>query len=284
MELVLLGTHGGGLYVPHRCLMGEVVIVGEEPLLFDCGGGVTRQLPKAGIPAHAVEHLFFTHHHLDHNADYLYFAWSTWLEGRDRDLRVYGPPEIARMSEMLFGRDGVIRQDQAARTQGEQARRLFTNRTEGQRSWIDVDAKEIQSPGLVCETDNWKVTATVTEHVEPFMKTLAYRVDSPGGSVAIAADSAPTQAVIDLAQGVDILLHECSAKEEFIDEFDLRHHHTWPKAVARVAVEANAGKLVLTHFFRETDDPTILREMAQEVRSIFSGEVYVGEDLMRVKV
>jgi len=44
MELVLLGTQGGGLLVPNRNLIAEVVIVGGEPLLFDCGGWTQSRL------------------------------------------------------------------------------------------------------------------------------------------------------------------------------------------------------------------------------------------------
>lgn len=284
MELVLLGTACGCRLRPNRHATAQVVIVGGEPLLFDCGEGATRQLLKAGILPANVEHLFFSHHHLDHNSDYIYFAFTTSFWGRDRNLKVYGPPEIARMTELLFGRDGVYRQDQRSRTEWDPFSGMYKNRTGRDLPWIEIDVTEIESPGPVCRSTHWRVTATFTDHIQPYMDTVAYRVDSEEGSIAIAVDSAPTQAVIDLAKDADILVHECSATEEFIERFALQRAHSGPKGVAEVAIEANVRKLVLTHFFYEMEDATTLAEMAEEVGSIFPGEVYLGEDLMRVKV
>lgn len=284
MELVLLGTACGCRIRQNRHATAEVVVVGGEPLLFDCGEGATRQLLKAGILPASVEHLFFTHHHLDHNSDYVYFAFTTSFWGRDRNLRVYGPPEIARMTNLLFGNEGVFRQDQRSRTEWDPFLNMYKNRTGKKLPWIETDVTEIESPGLVCRTAQWSVTAALTDHIQPYMHTLAYRVDSEEGSIAIAVDSAPTQAVIDLAKHADILLHECSATDKFIERFGLQKAHSGPKGVARVAAEANVRKLVLTHFFYEMEDPATLVRMAQQVRSIFPGEVYMGEDLMRVEV
>ncbi len=284
MELVLLGTGGGGLLRPNRHRTAEVVIVGAEPLLFDCGEGATRQLQEAGIHPAEVGYLFFTHHHFDHNTDYPYFALTTWLMGRNRNLRVYGPPETAHITNLLFGRNGVFRQDQEARTALSGSQDIQRSRTGQELAWIEVDVTEIESSGSVCHTGRWSVTAAQTEHVQPYMDTLAYRVDSDEGSIAIAVDSAPTQAVIDLARGADILLHECSVTEEFRERFGLQRAHSGPKSAAQVAAEANVAKLVLVHILPDLDTPATLAEMTREVRRIFSGEVYMGEDLMRITV
>lgn len=91
MELVLLGTACGCRIRPSRRATSQVVVVGEEPLLFDCGEGATRQLLEAGIHPSDVEHPFFSHHHLDHNSDYVYFAFTTYFWGRQARLKVYGP-------------------------------------------------------------------------------------------------------------------------------------------------------------------------------------------------
>lgn len=115
MEVILLGTSGGGLVSKDRNLMSQIVFVGDEPLLFDCGGGITRQMIKEGIPPNSIHHLFFTHHHLDHNSDYVYFMFTSWLDGRSEKLNVFGPPETERITRSLFGRDGVFRQDLTAR-------------------------------------------------------------------------------------------------------------------------------------------------------------------------
>ena len=73
-ELILLRAGGVGLLRPERRRTSEASLVGDESLLFDWGEGATRQLQKAGVDPAAVNYLFFTHHHFDHNTDYPFFA------------------------------------------------------------------------------------------------------------------------------------------------------------------------------------------------------------------
>lgn len=284
MEVVLLGTSGGGLLVPDRHLMSTVVIVDGEPVMFDCGEGATRQLQKAGVPPIEVKHLFFSHHHLDHITDYAYFVFSTWLEGRAQNLKVFGPPEIKRMTEMLFGEQGVYRQDQAARFAIKGSQQTMRDRTGHGLSKIQVDVFEKDEQVWIYDAGPWKITAVKTDHVQPHMDTYAYRLDSEEGSVVIAEDSSPTQAVIDLGKGADLLVHECSATKEVVQRYGYEKLHTWPEAVADVAARAGVKKLALVHFFRQTDTPETLEQMAATVRKDFNGEVILGKDLLRIPI
>jgi ribonuclease Z len=60
---------------------------------------------------------FFTHLHYGHCMDYGRLVLQRWDQGGDRiaDLNVYGPPPIARMTEQLFGVDGIYGPDIRAR-------------------------------------------------------------------------------------------------------------------------------------------------------------------------
>jgi ribonuclease Z len=46
-----------------------VVQVGKDQIMFDCGPGTTYKMVQAGISPLNVNHLVFTHHHFDHDAD-----------------------------------------------------------------------------------------------------------------------------------------------------------------------------------------------------------------------
>ena len=282
LETILLGTSGGGLLVPHRHLMSTVVVVEGEPVLFDIGEGATRQLQKAGIPPTQVKHLFFTHHHLDHITDYVYFVFSTWLDGREQNLKVFGPPEIERMTEMLFGEQGVYRQDQIARYAIKGSQQTMQDRTGHTLSKIKIDVDERDTPSWEYDGGVWKVTAVKTQHVDPYMDTYAYRLDADQGSVVIAEDSAPTQAVIELAQGADLLVHECSATKEVVERYGYQELHTWPEAVAEIATKADVKRLALVHFFRQTDTPETLAQIKATIREAYQGEIFMGEDLLRI--
>jgi len=284
MRLLLLGSGGGGLLLQGRRKTAEAVLVGHEPLLFDCGEGATRQLQVAGVSPAEVGCLFFTHHHFDHNTDFPYFALSTWLKGRAENLKVYGPPGTAHFVESLFGAGGAFRDDLTARTTSPGSQGITVLRGGKPLEWLAVDVTEIAAPGIVCRTDRWRVSATPTDHGQPYFGTLAYRVDSPMGSVVIAVDSAPTQAVVELARGADVLLHDCSASEEFRERLGLQRVHSGPRTAAEVAAQAGVRTLVLTHFLPEFDSPEALSEMAREARAFFGGEVIVAEDQLQVAV
>ena len=66
----------------------------------------------------AVTHLFLTHLHYDHCVDYGYLVLNRWDQGSGKipELEVFGPQPVARMTELLFGEEGVYGPDLAGRT------------------------------------------------------------------------------------------------------------------------------------------------------------------------
>ena len=74
-------------------------------------------MAKAGIPAEKVHHLFFTHHHFDHNCDFPFFALNRWDQSISADppLSIYGPKTTARLVDKLIGPDGAFADDLKSR-------------------------------------------------------------------------------------------------------------------------------------------------------------------------
>ena len=69
-RLILLGTGGGPRPRTASSASAQVILVNDEAYVVDCGNGVARQLVFAGVPLTRLRHIFLTHHHSDHNADY----------------------------------------------------------------------------------------------------------------------------------------------------------------------------------------------------------------------
>jgi len=69
-RLILLGTAGGPRPNKVRSSPAQVILVNSVPYVVDCGYGVARQLVMADVPLVKLRHVFLTHHHSDHNADY----------------------------------------------------------------------------------------------------------------------------------------------------------------------------------------------------------------------
>ena len=84
-------------------------------------------------------------------------------------------------------------------------------------------------PGLVHERRGWKVTAAPADHVQPWLDSLAYRLDSPEGSVVFTGDTQPCDTVIELAKGADVMLCMCWDDQEIMnaerrERRPVRHH------------------------------------------------------------
>ena len=116
LSITLLGT---GTPSPslERQSSGYLIEVGHDLIVWDHGPGAHHRLLESGHRAVDVTHAFFTHLHYDHCMDYGRLVLQRWDQGADRipDLKVYGPPPIARMTEQLFGADGIYGPDIRAR-------------------------------------------------------------------------------------------------------------------------------------------------------------------------
>ena len=71
-----------------------------------------------------------------------------------------------------------------------------------------VNAKDI-GPAEVYKGTDWEVTTALAEHAQPWLDSLAYRVDSSQGSVVVIGDTRPCKTVADLAKGADVMLCCC---------------------------------------------------------------------------
>lgn len=284
MKVLLLGTAGG--YTPRidRAQPATAVVSAEGAvLLFDCGAGVTRQLVRAGIKPHQVGPLFITHHHWDHTADYAYFALSSWFMGRVGPLHVYGPPPTERMTHLLFDNGGAFEENLREIMGSGGAQAIFRFRHGRDRDALDVRATEINEPGIVAQAADWTVRAAFTPHVEPFFKSCAYRVDSGGGSVVISGDTGcPSETILELARGCDVLVHECTRPDDDLARLGISNTHTGPEALGRLAAEAGVRKLVLTHFSVDYGTPAHIQQMVGSVKRWYGGEVVAGEDLQEI--
>ena len=284
MKLTVLGTGGGGSPRLERAGSAAVVTVGDDRLLFDCGPSATMQLLRAGIRPERVGPLFVTHHHFDHIVDLPYFAMSSWLAGRDEPLSVFGPAGTGRIVDTLFGAEGAFDADLRARSESAAAQRIYMSRHGRTRERMRIVATDVLTEGPIHESLAWRVSAARVPHTQPFMESMAYRVDAGGKSVVISGDTAPSAAMETFATGADVLLHECTRPDADLIRLGLEHHHTGPMALGAIAQRAGVGTLVLTHFSIEHGDVGAVEGMAAEVRRHFTGETIVGSDLLELNL
>ena len=107
LSVVFLGT-GGSVPTARRATACVLVRRGGERLLFDCGEGSQRQMVRStGLVQ--LDEIYVTHFHADHYLGLPGLLKTYDLQGRERPLRVLGPPglvELFKALRRIFGRLG----------------------------------------------------------------------------------------------------------------------------------------------------------------------------------
>jgi ribonuclease BN (tRNA processing enzyme) len=278
-RLILLGTGGGPRPKTNTSASAQAIVVDGVLYVVDCGDGVARQLVLAGIPLTALRHVFVTHHHSDHNADYGNLLLLSWAAGLKTRVDTWGPPPLATMTRLFFE---MNQYDIDTRVKDEGRPPLAPL----------VTAHELREGGVVMQDDRVKVTSAIVSH-PPVTPAFAFRVDGPDRSIVISGDTARSDNVIALARGADVLVHEAL----FVPAVDrlvaivpnaptLKEHiiasHTSAEDCGRVAEAAGVKTLVLSHLV-PPDDPAITDQMwVDAARAHFHGRVILGKDLLEI--
>lgn len=275
-SLTLLGTAGGPTPQGTRHAPANVVTVDGSAYVIDCGNGVADQLVRADIPFSALRAAFITHNHSDHNADMgnlLLLGWS----GISKPVRLHGPAPLAAPLKNFFE---MQRYDIDTRVHDEGRRPLDEL----------VEVTEITEPGVVYQDELVTVTATLVDH-PPVAPALGYRIDTPDRSIVFSGDTRPSDALVELARGADVLVHEAmyvpalSGLLSRLNGDSMRKHlldsHTRVDEAGQVAQRAGVATLVLNHFV-PADDSVSDDVWHAEAARTFSGDIVVGKDLMRL--
>jgi len=296
-RLILLGTAGGPRGTIDRAQPSNVLMVRGAPYLIDAGNGVAHQLDLAGVPFTSIRHIFITHNHDDHNADWGTLMGREFTSGQNEPMTVYGP----RGTESM--RKGFLQYF---------APNVAAHYLEGA---VNVPpekvilAHDIPGPGLVYQDSNIRLTAVENCHFHfskgspgfQWQQSFAFKFETPDRVIVFSGDTGPCQNVLsDFAKGADILVHEVinlPAVERSIAarndgtysrpgqrEGLLKHlqtEHTTPEEIGRVAKEAGVKLVVLTHIVAGSTPPADAdASYIEAVKRNYSGQVVVGRDLM----
>ena len=151
---------------------------------------------------------------------------------------------------------------------------------------------ELTRGGPVMQDENVKVTAALVDH-PPTVPAFGYRFDGHDRSVVISGDTAPSDNLIRLARGADVLVHEAlyapgverlvaSVPNAATRTQSILSHHTTAEDAGRVAQAAGVKTLVLSHFVPAEDPAVTDRMWSDAARKHFGGQVIVGKDLLEI--
>lgn len=265
----------------------------DEGFLFDPGEGTQRQFIYANVAPTCVTRIFISHFHGDHclglgsmlmrlNLDKVthpihcyYPASGKKYFDRLRHCAIYH--EMLQVVEHPVSQAGLVEDDGRFRIEAAFLEHGVENIgwriTESNTRKFDTEklsAKGIRGP-LVRELEE-KGVITV-EGKQVFLDDVSHI--RPGDVFAITLDTLFCQNAIEIARHANLFLCESTYLDEHKD-LAMLHKHLTAKQAAKIAHEAGAEKLILTHFSARYQN---LKPFELEARTIFP-ESYTADDLV----
>jgi ribonuclease BN (tRNA processing enzyme) len=294
-HLITLGTRSGPTPTVGRAQSSNLLVVNGTNYVIDAGDGVTRRLTRLGTDFRAIGTIFITHPHSDHTSGLGALMSVIYDAGRTAPVEIYGPPGAAASARALL--DFVMVNSEIRISDGTKtipANKIFSGHDAG--------------AGTVFQDANVKVTAAENTHFhfQPGSpgygkyKSYAYRFDAPDRSLVFTGDTGPSDAVVAMAKGADLLVSEITGsldnyKEQQIKNGRwqamtpeqqagaLRHmaeEHLQPEEVGKMATRARVKAVLLTHLPATGNPKEDYKRFADQVRKEFAGPVQVANDLM----
>jgi ribonuclease Z len=146
-------------------------------------------------------------------------------------------------------------------------------------------ASEVAS-GVVYAQDGVTVTAFPVDH-RPVEPALGYRIEFQGRTIVLSGDTRPSDELVRMAQGVDLLIHEVAlATPAELAQSPLSRsvvaHHTTPAEAGGIFRRTRPKLAVYSHIVLRPG--AVATDLLPVTRAVFDGPVLVGADLMQFTI
>jgi len=255
----------------------------------------------------ALSEIFFTHFHADHFLGVIGLIRTLGLQARVEPMRLYGPrgakkvlgqaielgvervPFKVEIEEVKPGT--TLRTTDDGRREGYEIQVFGTEHGGGSVGYAlreherrgRFDVEKARAAGIP-EGPLWgkltKGEPITLPNGPTFQPSDFVGPKRPGRLVVLTGDTRPCAAVVDAAQGADLLIHEATFGEEEKERAKETGHSTAREA-AQVALAANARRLVLSHVSARYSISA--EELIKEARAVFP-ETAVAKDGMTIEV
>ncbi|HCP8969812.1 TPA: ribonuclease BN [Escherichia coli] len=291
MELIFLGTSAG---VP-TCTRNvtAILLYLQHPTqsglwLFDCGEGTQHQLLHTAFNPGKLDKIFISHLHGDHLFGLPGLLCSRSMSGIIQPLTIYGPQGIREFVETALRISGSwtdypleIVEIGAGEILDDGLRKVTAYPLEHPLECYGYRIEEHDKPGALNAQalkaagvppgplfQELKAGKTITLEDGRQINGADYlAAPVPGKALAIFGDTGPCDAALDLAKGVDVMVHEATLDITMEAKANSRGHSSTRQA-ATLAREAGVGKLIITHVSSRYDDKGC-QHLLRECRSIF---------------
>jgi ribonuclease Z len=305
LSVTFLGTSAARPTVERNVSAMALVREGET-LLFECGEGTQRQMMRYGV-SFALSEIFFTHFHADHFLGVIGLIRTLGLQARAEPMRFYGPKGAKKLLTQAL-QLGVERVPFEVQVEEVTPGMVLGEKGKGKREGYDIcvfatehgggsvgyalreherrgrfDVDKARAAGIP-EGPLWgKLSKGETVRLEDGRTVGPEGIvgaNRPGRLVVFTGDTRPCAAVVDAAQGADLLIHEATFGEEEKERAKETGHSTAREA-AQVALAAKARRLLLSHVSARYSISA--EELVKEAREVFK-ETVVAKDGMTIEV
>lgn len=301
MELTFLGTSAG---VPTRTRnMTSIVLNLQQPTaaevwLFDCGEGTQHQFLHTALHPGKLNKIFITHLHGDHLFGLPGLLCSRSMQGNLQPLTLYGPKGLREFVEVALRLSGswtdypldiveigpgLILDDAGYRVTAcplNHPVECYGYRIEEHDKPGTLDAARLIADGVPSGPLFQQLKQGLSVELADGRIVDGCRYlgpTTPGKKLAIFGDTAPCAAALELAQGVDVMIHETTLEQAMAEKANARGHSSSQQAAA-LARDAGVGTFIATHFSSRYDLQGCQRLLA-ECREIFP-QTLLAEDFM----
>jgi ribonuclease BN (tRNA processing enzyme) len=264
MRITFCGT-ASGLFTEERASSGVVIQHDGRTVMLDCGPGSVRCAMQAGIAPPEIEAVVLSHLHADHVIDLASLVFQQVFGGWQLPV-VYGPPgseAVAAAASALIDATAPPRPPR-----GHAKTIEFAGNDEREIAGFHVRSAETpHAPEVPGNVRRFSVND----------KTTVYT-----GDTQFNPDT-----IVPLADGADLLIHECYDEQaliEFVDGLPAERGEQYYQAVtgahtdvlqaAAIARDAGVRRLALTHLPRYGTAARLHEKAAR----MFSGEIIVARD------
>lgn len=288
LSVMVLGS-GGPVATSKRVSAGYLIFTDGTPrILMDAGGGVFQRIGKSGANIGGIEHILFSHLHMDHDggmtpvlAMSFFHNMAAGIE-RTMPYKFVGPaantvspfPATSGYLDGHFSANGGLERYLAGFPPVLGAG-TFSYETQ------DVSADTALPMSTVFSADDGLVVKAIAVNHGP-VPSLAYRIEYRGKSIVYSGDTTSrTDNMITLSQNADLLIYDTAILDDTPAPFI--NLHTTPTRIGEVAVASGVKKLLLSHITGITEPE--LHKVKHVIREQgFNGRLRVANDLQVINL
>ncbi len=283
-----------------RNVSGIFVQYKDQGILFDCGEGTQRQMNLAGIKRTSVTKVLLSHWHGDHVGGLIGLLQTIGNEEETPRLEIYGPVGTKqRMENLLKTCQFDLSVELVIKEIKPTKKETFCETDDFFLECAQLDHKVHCLGYTLVEKDKRKINMDylkkqgVSEgsHLRTLQegKPITWKgkkisvekatVLQKGKKIAYVTDTLPCTNAALLAQDADVLICESTFASTLKEKAE-EYKHMTAKDAALLAQQANAKKLLLTHFSQRYKTT---QEIEEDAKTYFPGAV-CAYDFMKVHV